>query len=397
MSGGRAARAAAPGGPVRVLHLITGLGVGGAEVMLHKLARGSDRRAFRHEVVSMTPEGPIADRLRADGVPVRSLGMRRGVPSLRALAALARAVRAERPDVLQGWMYHGNLLASAVGARTGVPVLWNIRSAGQGRHLVCWASRFAAGQPELVLVNSERGLAYHAGIGYRPRGWRVVPNGFDFEEFRPDPAARAAVRAELGVAPGAPLVGMFARLDPVKDHAGFLTAAARVRAERPDARFLLVGTDVTADNPSVAALVRAHGLDASSHLLGRRADVARLMAACDVVVSPSRYEGFSNVLGEALGCGVPCVVTDVGDSAAIVGDAGRVVPPGDPEALARATLAILGLDGEARAALSARARATAVERFGLPAVVRRYEEVYRAVVAARTAGRRVATATEVPC
>lgn len=369
--------AAADGERVRVLHVITGLQLGGAEMMLWKLVAASDRGRFAHEVASMTGDGAIADRIRAAGIPVHLLGERRR-PSFGLVSGLRALVRRTRPQVLQGWMYHGNALASVVGLLTGVPTLWNVRTAGVGPHRVADLSRFLSRQPTDVLTNSQRAIAYHESRGYRPRRWQVIPNGFDLDDFRPDPQARARVRAALGVADDTPLVGTAARFDPMKDYPNFVQAAAHARRRHPNARFALMGPDVDAGNAELADEIRRAGLGDAVHLLGARRDVAAVMSAFDVYVQASRYEGFPNTVGEAIACGLPCAVTDAGDSGAVVGDAGHVVPVGDPAALGDAIAALLALPAEERRALGGRARARAERHFGLPAVVARYEALYEA-------------------
>ncbi|GLC27474.1 glycosyltransferase [Roseisolibacter agri] len=380
------ARAPVRDGPrVRVLHVITGLQLGGAEMMLWKLVTGSDRGRFAHEVASMTGGGAIADRIAAAGIPVHLLGDARRV-DVRLVHRLRALVRRSRPHLLQGWMYHGNALASVVGLLTGVPTMWNLRTAGVGPHTVADLSRFISRQPTDVITNSERAIAYHEGRGYRPRAWHVIPNGFDLGEFRSDSGARARVRASLGVADDAPLVGTVARFDPMKDYPNFLQAAAHVRRRHPAARFALVGPGVDGSNAELAGEVRRAGLDDAVHLMGARHDVAAVMSAMDVYVQASLYEGFPNTVGEAMACGLPCAVTDAGDSGAVVGDAGRVVPVRDPAALGEAVSEILALPASARATLGARARARAEREFALHAVVARYETLYEARAGVALAG-----------
>ena len=185
--------------------------------------------------------------------------------------------------------------------------------------------------PDAVVVNSKAGRRWHEGLGYRPRRWEFVPNGFDTVEFRPDASARTGLRAELGLDSNAILVGLVARYDRMKGHEDFLRAAARLHEEHDKVHFVLAGRGVEAGNTALAAIASALGLDGAVHFLGERADVRRVTAALDIAVSASRFgEGFSKAIGEAMACGVPCVVTDVGDAAVLVGETGRVVPPRQP-------------------------------------------------------------------
>jgi glycosyltransferase involved in cell wall biosynthesis len=370
---------------IRVLHLITGLNTGGAEMMLTKLVAGMDPAGFEPHVVTLLGEGPLAARVRAAGASVESLGLARGRVAPSAVWRLTRLLRRVRPDVVQTWLYHADLLGLVAArlARVG-RVVWNLRCSNMDfahsgrltRYTVAACARLSS-LPDAVVANSRVAVDVHRALGYRPRRVEVIPNGFDMHRFAPDPAARGSVRAELGVAPGAPLVGMVARFDPQKDHATFLRAARAVADARPDAQFVLLGDGVQADNPEMAALVRAAAPGLRPHLLGRRDDVARLAAALDVAVLSSAYgEGFPNVVGEAMACGVPCVVTDTGDSAAVVGGTGRVVPPRDAPALADAVLGLLALPAGELRALGLAARARVGEHFALPAVIRRYAALY---------------------
>jgi glycosyltransferase involved in cell wall biosynthesis len=212
----------------------------------------------------------------------------------------------------------------------------------------------------------------------------VIPNGFDLNVFRPDPAARLAVRAELGIDAEAVLIGLAARFDPQKDIGSFLRAAARVAAATAKTRFLLCGEGMDAANPVLARLIAETGLGARVHLLGRRADMPRITAALDIAVSSSAYgEGFSNALGEALAAAVPAVATDVGDAREIVGREGRIVPIRDPEALAAAMAELIALGAEGRARLGHEARARMARDYALDAIARRYRAIYEEVLAGR--------------
>ena len=208
----------------------------------------------------------------------------------------------------------------------------------------------------------------------------VIPNGFDLARFRPDLAARASVRSELGLPEDTPLVGLIARLDPQKNHVGFFEAAAKVHRSCPDTHFLLAGAGVDDSSPSIRRVIQQAGVGDHTHLLGRREDIPRLMAALNVLASSSFGEGFPNVLGEAMACGVPCVVADVGDSAEIVGDTGRVVASGDMAGLAHHIVDILELSCQERHALGIAARERVQARYDIGSVVRQYERFYENLV-----------------
>ena len=369
--------------PVRVVHLITGLGLGGTEIQLALLLAHMDPAAVRNTVVSLTPDGEVAGLLRAANIAVHSLGMRRGRPDPAGLLRLWRLLRDERPDVLQTWLYHADLLGLAGARLARTPQLaWNLRcsvmderyTTGMGGMVVRLLARFSAA-PDVVVTNSEAGRRLHERLDYRPRRWAVLPNGFDLDRFRPDAEARAAVRRELGLAEDAPLIGLIARRDPVKGHDVYLRAAALLAQRTGQPRFLLAGAGVEAGGP-LAGEAEALGLAERTFLLGPRTDVPALTAALDIATCASSGEGFPNVVGEAMACGVPVVTTDVGDAAAIVGDCGRLVAPGDPAAMADAWAALLALDPPQRKALGAAARARIAATYEIGAVARRYADLY---------------------
>lgn len=376
-----------------VLHVITGLGAGGAEEMLHRLLWAERTAPRAIQVVSLTDIGPVGRRIQTLGVPVVCLGMRPGHPRLSALWRLVRLLRRVRPDLVQTWMYHADLLGGIAARLAGLPVVWGIHhqwSTGDRwltrltRRVCAWLSAWV---PERVIFASESSRRSHAARGYAPEKLVQIPNGFDVARFRPDPEARAKVRRELGIAGEAPVVGLVARYHPDKDHATFIAAGALVSRRLDTVQFVLCGEGTDASNSDLAAQIEGAGLRSATHLLGARADVERVFSALDVACLSSRTESFPNVVGEAMACGVPCVATDCGDVGAILGETGSTVPVGDHAALADALLAHLALPPEARRAASAAARRRIVEHFALAEIAVRFREVQDQVVAARGAVR----------
>ena len=206
----------------------------------------------------------------------------------------------------------------------------------------------------------------------------VIPNGFEVSLFQPDANARQAVRAELNLSPGTLLIGAVGRFDPQKDYHNLISAAGWLHAARPDVHFLLCGKCLTEENEKLMGWIYARGLQKCFHLLGRRDDVPRLMNSFDLLTTSSAYgEAFPLVVGEAMACEVPCVVTDLGDSAFLVGDTCKVVPPREPAALAAAWNALLSLPAEKRAALGAAARQRIETHFSLSNVAGQYAALYR--------------------
>jgi glycosyltransferase involved in cell wall biosynthesis len=378
-------------GRLRVMHVITGLSVGGAETMLRKVLQGMDRSRFENSVAALTDIGPVGKQIEEEGTPVTALGMRRGVPDPVGVLRLAGSIRKTGPHVVQTWLYHADLVGTVAARLAGnPPVIWNIRCSFMGDDyyrglsgLVIRALAILSRRPAAVIHNSQAGRDLHDRLGYRPKRWELIPNGFDTSRFVPNSAARNRIRSELGIAPDTPLIGMVARLDAVKGHRLFLQSAQALLKLRPATKFILVGDGCTADNSRLGALVPA---DVAAHvfLLGERTDVPDINAAFDLATCASSGEGFPNVIGEAMSCGVPCVVTDVGECREIVGETGIVVRPDEPRAMAEAWNSLLNLPSPARVALSAAARARIVERYDLPSIVTRYEDLYAGIAAGAT-------------
>jgi glycosyltransferase involved in cell wall biosynthesis len=370
--------------PIRVAHVITTLSTGGAEMMLYRLVRSMDRQRFLNSVISLSGGGAAAEMIREAGVAVKTLDLR-GRNGLRGLAGLVRELWSSRPDVVQTWMYHADLLGGLASLTVPrVPVVWNIRCGRLDRTFdrrsTIWISRLCAAAsrmlPARILSCSQSACEVHAAAGYARPKMQVIPNGFDTVEFRPDAACRSALRKELGIAPGTLLIGLVARFDRAKDHATFFEAAARVGQQEPGVHFVLAGENVTRDNSVLAGWVDKAGIAGRCSLLGRRQDVARIMAALDIAVSSSVVEGFPNAVGEAMACGVPCAATDAGDSRRLVGETGVLVPVRNPEALAAGILQLIAAGPATRLALGALARRRIQEHFSIASVARQYEQVY---------------------
>ena len=371
---------------IAVQHVITGLSTGGAEMMLLKLVSGRPPDVSA-SVVSLADSGTIGPAISALGVPVSALGMSRVTPDPVKMFALMRRTRQAHPDLIQGWMYHGNLMATlaAVTARGPVPVLWNIRQTvydlareRPATALVIRLGAFLSARPAAIIYNSVTSAQQHEALGYRPDKRVILPNGFDCGMFRPNQEARSSFRRELGVPQDALLVGLIARYHPMKDHAAFLRAAAIIRRSHPKVWFVLAGSGVSREQPALLNAIQREGLEGGVFLLGERKDTPRVNAALDVACSSSAWgEGFSNSIGEAMACAVPCVVTDIGDSSFLVGNTGTSVPAGDYEGFAKAVQELLNAGSERRSTLGQSARQRIEAEFSLPCVVSRYEELYR--------------------
>ncbi len=388
---------------INVLHVTTSFGLGGAEGNLARLVCNMDRARFENAVVAMKLRFFAPDQVKRAGVPIRSLGMRPELPSPMALARLLRILRQVRPHILQTWLYHADLIGLLAGKLARVPVIaWNIRCSlidMRDRRMSALVRRTLislSGIPDVVIANSQSGLQAHEALGYRPRRWMWIPNSVDLDRFRPQAGARTRLRAELGIADGATLIGLVAGFNPMKDHANFMGAARLLAAENPTVRFVLAGLNVDWCNERIVSLIESTGVRERFHLLGLRDDIHDVTAGLDIACSSSASEGSSNAVAEAMACGVPCVVTNVGDSALIVGDAGKVVPPRDSGALAQGCRELLELSPQQRLDLGVRARRRITEHFSVPQIVDRYQELYEGLVAKLPVGRTSAVRQQWP-
>lgn len=358
----------------RVMHVITALDIGGAESMLAALATAKTA-TFERRVVALVAGGAHAQRLRRAGVPVDELGFRRGLPNPHQLWRLAQLIRTHKPDVIQSWMYHADLVALLAlgisGRRRQTRLAWGIRCSDmdttqygpllRGTIRVCAA---LSARPDAIVANSQAGLAVHKRRGYAPRRAAVIYNGIDVTRFRPDPVVRAAVRRDLSLGSDERVVAHVARVDPMKDHKSLLAAMD----ELPNISVLAIGLG-TERLPATKNL----------HRLGRRDDIANLLAASDLIVSSSAFgEGFCNAIAEGMAAGLPAVATDVGDARTIVGDTGLIVPPRDPPALAAAIRQLLIHDSDvARRELGGRARNRIEACFSLDNAVKQFEALWQ--------------------
>jgi glycosyltransferase involved in cell wall biosynthesis len=376
----------------RILFVITDLYPGGAESMLRNLLAQLDHECFECEVISLRDTGPIGEQIQAMGIPVHALNMNPQRPGLSALFRLAKRIRSCQPDIVQTWMYHADFMGSLAGLLAGrPPLIWGIHhTVGDLKSLKAatrWIVRLNAwlshSLPAQIVCCAESTLHSHAAIGYHSKKMVLITNGFDLNRFHTDPDASSANRAEMKISSTTPLIGLCARFHPVKDHFTFLQAARMIAAQLPEVRFVLCGENITADNALLSEWIEMNELKDRCILLGQRNDMPSMLASLDLLVSASLSEAFPMILGEAMACGVPCVATDVGDSARIVGETGRIVPPGQPKALAAACLEILSLTAEARQALGQAARERVEAEYNLSTITNQYEQLYRDVTSHR--------------
>lgn len=367
---------------MRIAFVTTSLDVG-EPTALAAIALGLAKAGADIGVIALRGSGRLVSRLQSAGVAVTTLQAAGAGGVALGLPTALRRLRQFRPDIVQGWMYHGNLAATALAPLCGTPLHWGIRQSlgalererATTNRLIRFGARLSR-RPGSIVYNSERARADHEALGYASDRGRVIGNGFSTEELKPNEETRLRVRQRFDLAGSDVLIGHLARYHPVKDHATFLDALARLGHGGPRKHVLLAGRDVDGSNGALREAVERAGLGETVSLLGEVHDVAQLLPALDVLCVSSRSEAFPNVLGEAMSCGIPCVTTDVGDAARIVGDTGWVVPRGDPSLLAEALRAAADLDPVHRRRRGASARQRIVKHFSLDTTLARYAQLY---------------------
>lgn len=328
---------------IKVIHIITGLGDGGAEGVLYRLC--SFGNEHHHIVITLGDLGKYGSALISKGITVYCLDMPPGRLTLSGLLRLFRILRQEQPHILQTWLYHSDLIGGLVGRLAGVTrIVWGIRhgnlTPGTVKRSTIWVARICAVLssyvPSLIICCSEQARAMHVKMGYAKEKIKTIPNGFNLTQLFHDVNLGLNIRANLNIASDKFLIGMVARFDPQKDHANIIEALGILRNRNLNFHCLLVGGGITADNINLRNQIARFKLGNHISLLGKRNDITGIMNSLDLHVLSSLGEAFPNVLAEAMACGTPCVTTDVGDASYIIGDTGWLVPPRAPIRLANA-------------------------------------------------------------
>ena len=370
--------------PVAILHVIAGLQVGGTETALLRLVQNSDGRLLKHWVISLTDRREQLVAFLAAGADVTILDLSPSRPSLVQIWRYLRAVQRCRPDIIQGWMVHGNLFAwvGRTFAYRKAKLAWNLRHAPSGAgheklmtRLLTRAVGLLSCSVDILVSNSHTGLSEHRLLGYRARGEVVIANGFDPDRFRPDTSVRHNTRSALGLGTSV-VFGIVGRVHPAKGYEIFIEAAKRFAANTHDARFVLIGRGTNDPDCKLAALIEDAGIGDQTVRLGERHDVDRLLPALDVLCIPSLYEGFPNVVGEAMATALPCIASGVSDVPMILSDTGIIVQPGDPEELYAAMVRLADMSPELRAAMGERARNRLLQNFTMTKNIATYTQMY---------------------
>lgn len=353
--------------------------------MLKRLIEShQDNVNHSHTVVSLTSLGKLGQQLEAMSVEVQALGMHSPLDIPRVLWKLIRLIRASRPDVVQTWMYHADLLGGLAARLAGYcAVVWGIRSTTipQGPLSVTfWLVRLCAicshVVPHRIICCAKSAKEAHIKLGYAAHKMTVIPNGYNFSVFDHRINSRAKTRMELGFEDGDIVVGTVGRFDPLKDFYNFVTAASGLAAKWGNVKFLMVGRNIEWSNYTLRGWIEGMGLGKNFQLVGEQPDVPYFLSAMDIFCLSSANEAFPNVVVEAMAMGLPCVVTQAGDAADILGVDDFVVPVKDSVSLADALLRMCALDPEARQNLGDQGARKVRAEYGIQNIRRKYEEIY---------------------
>jgi glycosyltransferase involved in cell wall biosynthesis len=366
----------------KVAFIIRDLNYGGAQRQLITLVKGMDKQSFDVTLLYFYSGGLLLKDLKDSGCRIICLEKQGRWDVLGFFWRLFQHLKTIHPDVLHGYLGESNLAIMFLKPFfPSTRIIWGVRESNTTPDRYGWLGRLLSllgcslsAFTDLIIINSHAGKDYFISQGYPSDKMVVISNGIDTERFQPDLEARVRVRAEWGVSENTILIGLVGRIDPMKDHPTFLKAAALLSKERQNVRFVCIGVGEEAYAKELYQLTNDMGISEQVIWAGGRSDMPAVFNALNITCSSSSYgEGFSNAIGEAMACGILCVVTDVGDSAWIVGDAGIVVPPKNPEALSAGWNSLLNLALTDRLALGEKARKTIVEKFSVLNLVQKTE------------------------
>lgn len=367
---------------LRVLHVITDLEIGGAEIMLTRILPRLREVNIESAVVCLNHGGSLLEALKREDIPVTCLNMKPGRPSLIAQLRLIQITRAFQPDLIHSWLYHADLMASIAAVCCRVPIFWSIHNS-EFRPDVNFTTRFVVSLlaklsrfiPKKILSCSRTAASLHVQRGYRANKIVYLPNGFNTDQFAPDPAARARIRARFGIDDGTVLIGNVARFDPQKNHHGLIRAFKKAGLENLDAKLLLAGRNINDDNEELMSWIRDAAIEDRAILIGQQREIPGILNAIDVFVLPSISEAFPLALGEAMSCGCYCIATDVGDCSELLKYAGKIVR--SAEELPGAIRVGAEMTAEERKAIGVAARLRIRNHYSIERMIASLNDMYR--------------------
>lgn len=373
---------------MKITHIIVGLGVGGAELMLKRLVEGLDgKEDMQHSVISLTGLGPIGEELQKAGIDVTPLGMKNDLKTLSIFFRLREEIKRQNPDIVQTWMYHADFLGGLAARSLGInKIIWGIRTTDVtlGRSKLTIALRRLCAPlsfhvPKIIISASEAGRKVHELVGYDGKKMQVIPNGFYLEKLVASAEQRRALRDQCEFSDQEIVIGSIGRFNLIKNQRLFIEAAALISTKFDNARFLMIGRDNTWDNTELVDWINQYGMQDKFVLLGERSDIPVCLAAMDIFCLHSKTEGFPNVLGEAMAMALPCVATDVGDSKLLLGETGKIVSI-EASSICNGVTELLELDKSSLGELGIQARYRLRKNYSLAKIIAQYSELYRSII-----------------
>ena len=374
---------------IKITFIITGLSTGGSEIMLLKLLKKFDKKVITASVISLTTKGQIGPQIERLGIDVFTIQMNRRFPSFIKFFKLIKLLKNLNPDIVNTRLYHADLIGGLAAKFVNIEnIIWGVYqsnlSFGANKFKTIMVMRicalFSRFLPKYIFTNSKSAIYSHVVAGYDKKKFILIPNGFDLEEFKPNKKLRFAARQEFGFLERTPVIGFVGRYDPQKNQIGFIDAAIEVKKVFPKVQFIFVGPGVDNSNKKLCNAYASAGLEANVRFLGSRKDIVRLINAFDILVLPSIGESFPNILGEAMSCSVPCVVTDVGDARLIVGDPERVSRPDDMIGFGKKIIELLSLNKKQLSVLGKKSRLRIKNNFEINKIARIFEQKYKAIM-----------------
>jgi glycosyltransferase involved in cell wall biosynthesis len=376
---------------LKIIHIITGLEDGGAQSMLLKVLSSMDREKFDCQVLSLVPyndKDRIPKKLKQLGIKTETLNFTKSSKDFKALLRLMKIVFVEKPDIVQSWMYHSNFITSFLKPIPPFPkLIWNIRSdtyafpgATKFDYIIGRMLKYISYiiPSSTIYVSNSSYKNYIEKYGYCANSAKVIQNGFDLKKFKPLGDGKDSVREELGISSNSKLILFPARFSPVKDFPLFFKAATIFLEKFPDTHFIMVGTAVNPDNIELKLMI-PNNKENHFHFLGIRDDMDKIYNSSDIVTITSKFEGFPNVIGEAMACGRPCVSTDVGECKEIIGNTGITVKYGYPELIANGWIELFSLSQFDRIELGQKATKRIYNKYSIEASVEKYELLYNSL------------------
>ncbi len=373
---------------MRILHIITSLHTGGAELMLKRLIESfQNDDNYQHYVISLTTIGSVGKELQKLGVDVYAFELNYSLNLPLQLIRLIKKISSLHPDIVQTWMYHADLLGGLAAYLTGYRrIIWGIRVTDihSSSIITLWIRKLCALLSTLIpckiICVAETALQSHIEKGYDADRMIVIQNGLNFSYLASSPDQRKILRLQCGFSNNTLVIGCLGRFDPIKDHHNFVSAARIITEQYPNVYFLMVGRDLTPDNTILKKWIYKTGHNDRFVLLGQRNDVAVCLSAMDIFCLPSCIEGFPNALSEAMAMGLPCISTDVGDAGIMLGGTGVIVPKKNSKALADALLQVIALSNEQRNQMGRYAKERVMSEYSIENARARFESVYQEVI-----------------